>query len=311
MKKLYYMFLWVALILCACGNEDELTPSYYDINWLVVEDNPNDPIDHQRYLIFKETGIPVYYNDTIGSMERLSAGGGDPYTYYEILQVFYVPGNKTPITSTARYSLIQNREKVKPVLDFLQDEIIPVLPKGLYIPSIFLVDTLVTPMGDSLAYKGFNTVVLAQVPRFELLDDDGKNSYKSAFLASLVSGSLLKEEEWLEEEFYQLTYNVNPGYEKFMYSSTLNYAVYKACTGMEEQTLSVLGFLEPKSVPYPGAPERSWYVPTKTQDVQSYCKAVFAHTEAEFKALHGDAPVVMAKYYVIRGRLSMYGFEFH
>lgn len=97
MKKIYLLLSLAALLFGACGeNDNDFTPSNGERNWLIVEDNPNDPIDHQRYLIFQETGIPIYYNDTIGSEERYSYATGDPYTYYEVLQVFYSPGNSTP-----------------------------------------------------------------------------------------------------------------------------------------------------------------------------------------------------------------------
>lgn len=97
MKKIYLLLSLAALLFGACGeNDNNFTPSDGERNWLIVEDTPNDPIDHQRYLIFQETGIPIYYNDTIGSEERYSYATGDPYTYYEVLQVFYSPGNSTP-----------------------------------------------------------------------------------------------------------------------------------------------------------------------------------------------------------------------
>ena len=55
--------------LGGCYHESELKQSYFDENWYVLQDS-DDPLDHQRYLIYKETGIPIFYNDTIGSQNR-------------------------------------------------------------------------------------------------------------------------------------------------------------------------------------------------------------------------------------------------
>lgn len=222
MKKIYLLLSLAALLFGACGeNDNNFTPSNGERNWLIVEDTPNDPIDHQRYLIFQETGIPIYYNDTIGSEERYSYATGDPYTYYEVLQVFYSPGNSTPSKQSARYALPADRKKVKPVLDFLEAEILPKLSKDIYVPSILLVDTLVTPTGDDLAYKGTNTVVLSKVCDFADMDETTLKTYKGTFLATLVSNSLAEfEEEWLEENFYALTYSANPNYINKLYSTS-------------------------------------------------------------------------------------------
>lgn len=316
MNKYILFFILFSCLAWACGDDGgNLTPSGDERNWLVIEDNPGDPIDHQRYLIFKETGIPVYYNDTIGNEIRYSLAMGKEYMYYEVLQVFYVPGSITPGVKTANYELVKERENVKPVLDYLQNVILPEIPTEMYVPSILLVDSLTSSSGN-LAYKGFNTIVVSEVSEFAEMDEVAKKKYRGAVLRSLVAGSLVGTEgEWLEENFYALTYEVNPGNLNYLYSTgTIGYAVYRACTGMdlkaEEQTLAVLGFIGTRTKPPVGQAERSWYVPERNQDVSQYCEAIFAYTEEEFKALHGEAPVVMSKYYVLRDKLKEYGFTF-
>ena len=316
MNKYILFFILLSCFVWACGEDDgNLTPSGNERNWLNLEDNVDDPIDHQRYLIFKETGIPIYYNDTIGNEIRYSLATGKEYMHYEVLQVFYIPGSVTPGVKTANYQLIKNREDVKLVLDYLQLEILPQIPSEIYVPSILLVDSLTSSSG-SLTYKGFNTIVVSEVSEFANMDEVAKKEYRGAVLRSLVAGSLVGiEGEWLEENFYALTYAVNPDNINYLYSTgTAGYMVYRACAGLdltaEEQSLAVLGFIGTRSKPNPGAAERLWYVPERSQDVSQYCEAIFAYTEEEFKALHGDAPVVMDKYYVMRNKLKEYGFTF-
>ena len=158
--KYSFLLCLIALIVGSCGDDEgNLSPSGLEKNWFVLEDS-EDPIDHLRYKIYEDTGFPIYYNDTIGSETRYSPGIGK-YTYYEVLQVFYSPGSVTPEYTSARYSLVSSeRKNVREVLEFVRNEIIPQIPEGTYLPSILLVDSLVTPSGDTTIYKGLTTTCL-------------------------------------------------------------------------------------------------------------------------------------------------------
>lgn len=301
----------LAMLFAACGKEDTLTPAGTERNWLVLEDS-QDPIDHQRYLIFKETGIPVYYNDTIGSEERLSPTG-EVYTYYERLQVYYRPGIQT---SRDSFSLVQDRASLKPVLDFLQTEVLPMIPATFYVPSILLVDSLTSP-SDTVAHKGLNTVVCAKAGRFRSMNEAEKDKWKGKVLRSMVySGLMEKEGEWLDEYFYALTYAVNPGETRMYTENPLKPSlVYKVLGGIitdpNQQTLGACGFLNFNWKPKPPTQmeERMAALPTKGVDVSQYCEAIFGMTEEEFTERCRESPVVMAKYRALKGKLKEYGFE--
>ena len=296
------------VVLAACG-EDTIVPSSHERNWLVVEDNPLDSLDHLRYEVYKQTGIPVYYNDTIGSEQRTTLAG-QPYTYYEVLQVFYSPGRITPSWAVANYQLPQHRADVPAVVAFLRDEVFPQLGGRMYVPSVLLVDTLNSTSG-TVAYRGMNTIVLSNVRRFSGMDSLQRKAYKGSFLRAAVAGTLMNcEEEWLEENFFALTYAVNPDYKAFAYStSSVGYGVYKALQGfpLADQRLSVLGFIGTRVEPQPGVAERSWLVPEKHQDVDQFCEAVINCPQAVFEAAHAGEEVVLAKYCVMRKKLLEYG----
>ena len=124
------------------------------------------------------------------------------------------------------------------------------------------------------------------------------------------------ESEWLEENFYSITYDVNPGNESYLYSdgtSTVGTMVYRAYSGTdvaaEDQTLGGLGFICTYTTPTSSS-ERMWSVPTKTQDAMAFCREILSYTEAEFIEMHGEHEVVMDKYYVMREKLQEYGFTF-
>ena len=310
-KFLYAVTAMLIVAFATACSEDEIIPTDYEKNWLVVEDNPNDPLDHARYEVFRQTGIPIYYNDTIGVEQRTTLAG-QPYTYYEVLQVFYNPGSVTPSEKTANFTLPQNRADILPVVNFLRDEVFPQLPANMYVPSVLLTDTLNSTSG-TVAFKGLNTIVLSNVRRFATMSEQARKSYRAAFLRSVVASSLMSfEEEWLEDHFFALTYAVNPDNQAYLYSTaTIGYAVYRALGNfpLAEQKLSTLGFIGTRGSSNPNAAERMKYVPEKREDVSQFCEAILAYSEAEFTAMHADAPVVLAKYYVLREKMQEYGFN--
>lgn len=312
MKHLLYIAgsLLMLMLVAACS-EDDIIVSNRETNWLVVSDNPTTELDRTRYEIFKSTGIPIYYNDTIGQEERTTLAG-QPYTYYEVLQVFYNPGSATPSSKTSNYTLTKDMDATLGVVKFLRDDVFPSLSDKLYVPSVLLVDVLNSSSG-TVAYKGLNTIVLSNVSSFSSMNGQARKAYRAAFLRAVVASSLMtKEEEWLEEHFFALTYAVNPDNQAYLYSTaTIGYAVYKALSNfpVADQKLAALGFIGTRTKPAPGTAERLWYVPEKGQDISQFCEAIFTYSEAEFKALHANESVTLAKYEVLRNKLLEYGFE--
>lgn len=302
--------LVVAGMTACAGDDDDITLTH-ERNWLVVEDNPNDELDHTRYEIYEQTGIPIYYNDTIGSEQRTTLAG-QPYTYYEVLQVFYSPGSATPSVKTSNYTLPANRADVLPVVEYLRDKVLPSIPKGMYVPSVLLVDTLNSSSG-TVAFKGLNTIVLSNVRRFATMTADARRLYRAAFLRAVVAASLYtNEEQWLEDNFFSLTYAVDPTNTTYLYSTaTSTYAVYRALSNFpqNQQTLANLGFIGTHTKPTATTAERLKTVPTKSEDVSQFVEAILAYPEAEFLSEHQGQTVVLAKYQVLRQKLLEYGFE--
>ena len=56
MKNILLYIMAFSSLLVACDSESDLKPSGAERNWLVVEDS-DVPVDHERYLIFKETSV--------------------------------------------------------------------------------------------------------------------------------------------------------------------------------------------------------------------------------------------------------------
>lgn len=306
------------LIASSCGKDDILAPSGFERNWLVVENNSSDPIDQLRYQIFKDTGIPIYYNDTLGSYQRLGYDG-KYHTEYEVLKAFYTPGSQKPIEGNANYDLAKDKNAYIPFVEYLRDEIIPMVPKSLYVASFLLVDTLVSPSG-TLAHKGFNTITVGGIEEFSTMETGTKKLLKGAVLRSMVYGSLMNREAlWLEEVFYNLSYKTNPYSTLGIYSTGVGplekrivrkaWEKYVPAKPVAEQKLAPLGFLVPLTPPRPGLAETEWDTPTKEKDVISYCEAIFTYSTAELNAKYTE-PVILAKFKALREKLEEYGFIF-
>lgn len=317
MKKIIYSLLFsIALFSCDKSYED-ISPSGLERNWLVIEDEGTTEMDKLRYKIFKETGIPIYYNDTIGSEERTSPLGGT-YTYYEKLQVFYNPGSGTVPVSEWRFEVVEkeNADALLPITQYIYEEVLPNVPKNIYIPSILLTPKLKSP-SDSIAHKGLNTIIVGEALKFTTQDEMGKRVYKGAMLRSIVSGHLLnKEEKWLEENFYALTYAVNPKapngiYTYGKFTITVAKAWEKFVPTVTDPKLYGLGFITTNALIPPTTAERYWNTPSKGRDVNSYCEKLFSYSTAEIEAEYKGHKVILEKFDVMREKLTEMGFTFN
>ena len=80
--KHIFLFLCSLLALVGCSSEDPITPGLTYGNDFVITDQPDDSIQHERYLLYKDFGVPVYFNDTIAKhTEGLGVDGKSRTTY--------------------------------------------------------------------------------------------------------------------------------------------------------------------------------------------------------------------------------------
>ena len=86
MKRLGLYILLIGLI-AACQKEDDITPGIGYENLYVIQDNPNDPVQHKRYELYQTYGVPVFFNDTIGKVFVKMDINGDSIFHYELLDL--------------------------------------------------------------------------------------------------------------------------------------------------------------------------------------------------------------------------------
>ena len=90
-KKNIYSLLAATLLLLtmstSCGNE-HLSGDGVDLtNEFAIEDDATDEVQHERYLIYKEYGVPVLFNDTITVRQIGTDLYGNPIKQYETVDL--------------------------------------------------------------------------------------------------------------------------------------------------------------------------------------------------------------------------------
>lgn len=111
MRYLFYLLLVVFFL--SCQKEGSLNNEIDFSNVYAITDDPNDPVQHERYLIFKEFDVSVYFNDTIAQKFVRDDVYGNPVYTYETIDpnwVFY-NDNDLQVDGTFRYFYVEDEEK--------------------------------------------------------------------------------------------------------------------------------------------------------------------------------------------------------
>ena len=86
--NIYYIILCLcALCVSSCGKEDVLENKIDFSSDYEIKDDPNNPIQHHKYLIYQKYGIPVFFNDTVSATVTGTNYDGKPIYRYETLDL--------------------------------------------------------------------------------------------------------------------------------------------------------------------------------------------------------------------------------
>jgi hypothetical protein len=277
------------LMTCSCNKKEAVpAPSNKDENYLVVADSPNDPMEHAVFELYKATGIPVFYNDTI-ARKQVGDSAGIPQYFYITLMVNYSPSTGESIS--VRYTLVPRERRRKSMLDLLKNELLTVLPP---LPSVFLTDSLYTPSRDIPiirdAHTGFNTVAIRSVDP-DTMSTDAKGLYVLAVLTRVASQKLdMLKSVLLQTDFYHVSEELSP------YLDPYHRQLAEISDGT--QAFEDFGFITTVKS------QNKIYSPEKTRDVESYLQAVFSSTTNDFNTRYANYPAVLRKFAAIRNMLT-------
>ena len=300
--KIIVISLLCLLGFAGCGEDDTLSPSYADKNWLAIEDDPNDPLTHLRYKIYTEQGVAIHYNDTLGSEIRYNAAG-DPYTYYEM----FLPGYAISSKSTPIYTLADDEADVMDMVELMDEYLFKYLPKDRGPLVYFLVDTLVHKTNIDVPYsyyKYLTTVCVGRIEEVKHMNDSARKS----FMAELAGMEFMKDvvacekNEELNLEFDSVTMRV---------VLPTTYAPVRLGWGTYSTTVAtrlvsdpeLFGFLR-----YRNRIANFVYSISKEQDRASYIGLILSCTDAEIRERYKKYPAVIEKYEAMREMMVNAGF---
>jgi hypothetical protein len=289
MKIINGLLLSMFIIASCSKKEAALEPSNKDENYLVVHDNPGDPIGHAVYEIYKATGIPVFYNDTI-ARRQVGNNGGNPQYFYITLMTNYSPSAGQ--SNSISYTLLPKERRAISMLGLLKNELLAVLPP---LPSIFLTDSLFMPTSGipiiRNTHVGFNTVSIRSVDP-DTMSTDAKKEYVLSVLIRVATQKLESlRAAALANEFYSVSEALSPYLDPY-------HVLLDQLSFGGPQTFADFGFII--SVYF----QNKEYSPEKSRDLESYLRAAFSNTTNDFNTTYAAYPAVLKKFDAIRKILT-------
>ena len=282
--------LFVIIIMfgfCCCNENENLEASMADINWYQIKDNPSNKLDHLIYTIYEETGVPIFYNDTIGCEERGFLATGEPLIHWEVLDIDYTIENAYV---KANYELSQESSDIYNGVVFLKEQVIPFILNGMYPKCFLLVEQLnLNPNGiastrrEGSCYKALTTTVVGKLSQIKNMTEQELDRFAAEILSEGLAFYLVNEKEDLLTAFYNVSFVDNGGTLMSMYGKNVS-------TGESWESYGFLSYdLDSDS-------RWSYNCPQQKQDVFQFVTEVLVNDETTFKEKYKDNQLIKAKY---------------
>lgn len=224
--KYIYLFL-IGVIFLSCGKEDALKNEINFSNIYAITDDPNDPVQHERYRIYDEFGVSVYFNDTVNQEFVKTDVYGNPVYRYELIDptwLFYKPESGTGNTSVEyRFVYAEGEEKqlkilmgIRRLLENVSEALYPTMVMSA--DSIYKINSLGEIEEKETSFEtNFRVMLWCRVD--EMVDDGSLDDAISSIEKSLV---LDKVENFTSkvDEFGTISEAVNYGKDLFVYPTS-------------------------------------------------------------------------------------------
>lgn len=193
MKYLPYLYSIVLLFLCSCSDDSETLKNEIDFSTpYAIVDDPNDPIQHHRYEIYKEHEVSVYFNDTISRTEIGKDYDGNMMYRYETLDLNWQFSSNNHDAVSYRFVYLTKPEEQEKALRFV-DIFIEQSSEKMRPFTIFLTDSIVS---TNIAGKyeerpqymtSFRTLAVSQL---QDLSDEEMKSLVSEILRNMLQAKI-------------------------------------------------------------------------------------------------------------------------
>jgi hypothetical protein len=273
MKK-YIILLLLTAVLFSCKKDSTPAPSANINDPFIRFDNTASDADHQIYLLYKSTGIPVLYTDTLTTSPLTLLNVGYHITSYDSLV-------------TLRY--LHNQEDIVAGVNFIKDNILPSLGGSLKPYSVLLTDSLYTynvyrQKVVLNAYLGLQTLAVSRVAEIKTMPADVLKVYKKDIFKNILLVQLSQHDDLLKG-FYAVSaaYYNQSAYGDGSIPGYIPYAPKETYGLMTDGT------------EFPG------YYPTgdESTDLANYLDVVLVLSADEFAQKYADYPLVLTKYDLI------------
>lgn len=292
------------MFLTACS-EEETTFTDYEKDWFQLEDS-SDPAQHAAYEFFKQYSIPIFFNDTIGTQQRVDVFGHE-YTYYKTLTLNAAIGGGQSSYGDAFYNtfIYADRSVIPDAIQYLRTQLMPTIPSFLHIHSILLVESINGSSDD--VYVGLNTLVITKASLLASYQADQTKKLRAVILRSYIGKKLTSDINYEEglKRFYGVSRSIYEAHDVYNYSTWYFNANNMPGCPFDPYDWSVqakdkmlwAGFLD-------AAPPYFNSSPTEQADVNMFTEAYFTYTNEEFQTMYGAYPRVMEKWSIIKPMLD-------
>lgn len=319
MKKniLFYVLVFVCGLAACNVHEDDLEPSGKNKNWMVIEDKPGE-FNQLVYQVYRESGMAIFVNDTLGSETRGVDAYGNPIIHHEM----YIPGYSiSAVKSEVGLVLSSDTLAMMEAVRIIREQVIPRFPENInYRPGcMLLLDTLYknvydwSPVNgkglsvrDGYAYRDMMGIVVGGLADILQKTEDEKAFWAGMILANNIEPQI--ESIYAEElkDFYAVTDTARSTFYKMTsYKDPVTGIAYSP--RFHDIDCEQLGFLEwlldGDYIIVSGTleiPRLRILSPTKPIDVTNYIAAVYAYDEATFRQKYAAYPKCLKKYAIMK-----------
>lgn len=306
------VMLLIHFVSTGCRKEKTPEPTRLDENYLVVKDNPNDPVDHQIFQFYQSTRIPCYYNDTVSKKQVGVSSTGVPQFSVQVLTLSYNPlgASGTEILPT------QYKQFIPAILELLKTELIPRLPAGIFIPSIIFVDSFrldqpvlfEDPWKGWDAYHGFNTVAI-KCRDVAAMNAAQKKLYIASILAGISARKIINTlNPELQKDFYKISRDLAmPEFQMDVYTSYPIDFILPVIPEAEHY-----GFLHyvPFHLKIDDFEMTYTYTPREEGDLRVFLVEALYNTTAAFNSKYDPYPAIKEKFRILKAIASNTGLQF-
>ncbi len=310
MRNIFYILLCV--VLFACGKEDSLDSQICLDDLYAIQDVPEDPVKHEIYNIYKEYGVPVYFNDTIGKILLKYDKDGNPVYQIEKLDLAWKYSSYEKMNYT--YSYITDKKRQMEVLGWIR-EYLNNADKALYPFCFFIPDSIFRENLDNDEVIILEDLYLLGFRSLTMIGGNWKSGNEQKNLVNMKRSMVVQKINNFSNDlidFKKVTDDNSYGHKYWNEVSDLIPKYYKCdvldpeyagrWTGeaLRAKQVEARGYIGPLGFVMGAEMGNGLFTPwDKDEDIKCYVKVMLATPDTTFRKQWGIYPLVMEKYEVL------------